>query len=180
MEISQLRGEVKELQSTVERLCSENTGWEREKRTAESKSRWLGEKVTQLDIMVDQAKVEVEISRAETTTAREELAKLSSKLETLKVKTIESDAQMCGGVSRARALLCDGYRGFGASIALFDEEKTGVCDLFIGWIGYELGSLTTVIEGLMGYSTLVTHTTVKQQKSDGSFMSDGPLGDRQT
>jgi hypothetical protein len=39
MEISQLRGEVKELQSTVERLCSENTGWEREKRTAESKSR---------------------------------------------------------------------------------------------------------------------------------------------
>jgi hypothetical protein len=45
----------------------------------------------------------------------------------LKTKSTEGDAKVRGKVSRARALLSDAYREFGACTASLDEE--GACTL---------------------------------------------------
>lgn len=75
----------------------------------------------------------------------------------MNAKSTENDAGVRGGVNRTQALLCDAYRELGVCTVSFDESGPNIGKWFIGWVEEELGSLTTVVRGLMGYSTLVTH-----------------------
>jgi hypothetical protein len=53
--------------------------------------------------------------------------------------------------------LCDAYQELGACTVSFDESGPDVGKWFIGCVEEELGSLTMVVRGLMGYSALLTH-----------------------
>jgi hypothetical protein len=102
--------------------------------------------VAQLEGKVDKAKATASYCRAEADAAHKESAKLSSELDDLKTKSTEGDAKVRGKVSRARALLSDASREFGACTAsLDDEEEADVGKRFVGWIKEELGSLTIVV-----------------------------------
>lgn len=124
---------------------------------AEAKSHKLTEKVTQLEAEVDEAKVATSNNPVDVDATRTESMRLSSGLENLKVKLANGDAKVHGNVRRAHALLCNVYHEFGACTTLFDEKGDDIGKWFIGYIEEEHASLTMVVKGLIGYSTLVTH-----------------------
>jgi hypothetical protein len=89
--------------------------------------------VARLEGEVYKAKATASYCRAEADAAHKESAKLSSELDDLKTKSTEGDAKVRGKVSRARALLSDASREFGACTAsLDDEEEADVGKRFVG------------------------------------------------
>jgi methylthioribose-1-phosphate isomerase len=102
------------------------------------------------------AQAEAKLARAEASLARQRAEELEATLNSLRNHMDKTEVSTRAEVERTHAQFLDTYQELGAWIATFDASGQEVGLHFLEWLQEELGVLSTIMTGLMSFSSLVT------------------------
>jgi hypothetical protein len=106
------------------------------------------------------AGAEADAACAEVSLALKRAADAELGLKSLRSYTEKMEASTRARVERAHTLFVDAYHDLGARTAPFDRSSKEVGLCFLGWLQEELESLSSIMMGLMSYTSLVTYEGV--------------------
>jgi hypothetical protein len=125
----------------------------------EELGRWLAAEKEDADkacAEAQAARAEAKLARAEASLALQRAAKAEANHRSLRGHLDKAEASTRTGVDRARAFLVDTYQQLGAHTTPFDAsgKEVGLC--FLGWLQEELEVLSSIVTGLISFTSLIT------------------------
>jgi hypothetical protein len=115
------------------------------------------------------AGAEADAACAEVSLALKRAADAELGLKSLCSYTEKMEASTRARVERAHTLFVDAYHDLGAWTAPFDRSSKEVGLCFLGWLQEELESLSSIMMGLMSYTSLVTYDWPTEDLDRGIF-----------